>query len=82
MFKNAKWIWKSKEIGKDEYVAFTFDIDYSGEKALLRLSADSDYNLFVNGKLISFGQYHDYEENTVYDEIVLTESLKKGKNHI
>lgn len=82
MFKNAKWIWKSKEIGKDEYVAFTFDIDYSGEKALLRLSADSDYNLFVNGKLISFGQYHNYEENTVYDEIVLTESLKKGKNHI
>ena len=82
MFKNAKWIWKSNEVEKDEYVIFAFDINYSGEKALLRLSADSDYNLLINGKLTTFGQYHDYEENAVYDEIDLNDCLKKGKNHI
>lgn len=82
MFKNAKWIWKSTEVGKDEYVIFSFDVNYAGEDALLRISADSDYNLLINGKLTAFGQYHDYEENTVYDEIALNDSLKTGKNCI
>lgn len=50
MFDNAKWIWKSKEAGKDEYVLFHFDLVYTGGEALMRLSADSDYNLLVNGK--------------------------------
>ena len=67
MFENAKWIWKTKEAQKDEYVVFAFDIGYAGGEAFIRLSADSDYNLLINGKLVSFGQYHDYEENAVSD---------------
>ncbi len=82
MFENAKWIWKSTEIQKDEYVVFSFDLNYVGGEALMRLSADSDYNLLINGKLVSFGQYHDYEENAVYEEILLQDYLKTGKNRV
>ena len=57
MFENAKWIWKSTETHKDEYVVFSFELIYAGGDALMRLSADSDYNLLINGKLVSFGQY-------------------------
>ena len=82
MFDNAKWIWKSKEAGKDEYVLFHFDLVYMGGEALMRLSADSDYNLLVNGKMVSFGQYHEYEETAVYDEIDLKDFLNSGNNRI
>jgi hypothetical protein len=82
MFDNAKWIWKSKEAGKDEYVLFHFDLVYTGGEALMRLSADSDYNLLVNGKMVSFGQYHEYEETAVYDEIDLKDFLNSGNNRI
>ncbi len=82
MFDGAKWIWKSKNAGKDEYVLFAFDLEYAGGDAIFRLAADSDYNLIVNGELVSFGQYHDYEENTVYDEISISSHLKSGKNRI
>ena len=82
MFENAKWIWKSQNAGKDEYVLFAFDFRYAGGDAIFRLSADSDYNLLINGELVSFGQYHNYEENTVYDEIDISSHLKVGKNRI
>lgn len=82
MLENAKWIWKDSTAGKDEYVLFAFDIDYLGGSALIRLSADSDYNLFVNGELVSFGQYRDYEENTVYEEVSLDDALRPGKNRL
>ena len=81
MLERSKWIWRSEKAGKDEYVIFSFDVEYEGGSSLMRLSADSNYNLFVNGELVSFGQYNDYEENTTYDEIDLTGILKLGKNH-
>lgn len=80
MFENAKWIWKSASAGKDEYVIFRFNAQYEGESALMRISADSNYNLLINGEVVSFGQYNDYEENTAYDEINLDGFMKPGNN--
>ena len=82
MLERAKWIWRAGCAGKDEYVLFAFDFDYTGGDALLRLSADSDFNLLVNGTLAGFSQYHHYEEHATFEEIPLTHVLKKGTNRI
>lgn len=50
------------------------------EKALLYISADSDYAVYLNGKFINCGQYDDFPENKVYDVLDLSESLQNGKN--
>ena len=82
MFDQAKWIWQSVAPMKDEYVRFSFDFVWNGERALLRLCADSDYNLLINGALVAFGQYHTYEEQAVYEEISLENSLRMGENSV
>ena len=82
MLEQAKWIWRAESTGKDQYVLFAFDLPYTGGNALIRLCADSDYHLTVNGKTVGFGQYHDYEERTVFDEISLTEALCRGQNRV
>lgn len=82
MLEAAKWIWRAGRAEKDEYVLFAFDLDFTGGDALLRLSADSDFNLLVNGTLAGFGQYHHYEEHATWEEIPLSDVLKKGSNRI
>ena len=82
-FNNAKWIWTSDNYGVDEYAEFIFDIDVDNlnDVYLLNLATDSNYNLSVNGVVTEFGQYSDYPEYKVFDELKL-DNLKLGKNKI
>ena len=82
MLEQAKWIWREASTGKDQYVLFAFNLPYVGGNAHIRLCADSDYHLTVNGKTVGFGQYHDYEERAVFDEIPLTDALHHGDNRV
>ena len=78
----SKWIWGADPAQPDEY--FDFLIPFAAEPGAdysLRLSCDSDYALWRNGELVSFGQYPDYIDYKVYDEIPLT-GLNNGKNEL
>ena len=82
VFSQAKWIWIHGENKPDEYAEFIFDFDGEEKGAYkLYLTADSNYNVYLNGKLVGFGQPTDYPQYKIYDEFSLAD-VKKGKNQI
>ena len=80
VFENSKWIWRVGETEFDEYGEFYKEFEWHGGKCVCRLTCDSDYTLFINGKFVASNQYGDFEWYKVYDELDLTPYLKKGKN--
>ena len=80
--KNADWIWNSNDYKDDEYAEFLEKVFYRGGKAYIRLSVCGEYTLYVNSKLAACNQYADFEHYKVYDEIDITDFLKKGENTI
>ncbi len=82
MKANSKWSWPACEPGVDQYAEFYQAFEYVGEKAELRISADSNYAVYVNGKLAASDQYPDYPHYKVYDVIDLSPFCNKGQNHL
>lgn len=80
-FENAKWIW-SGEDSPDKYVDFLIELEYTGGEALLNLSCDHNYAVYVNGDLAGFGQYPDYPHYKIAEQENLTSHLKLGNNKI
>lgn len=78
-FNNSKWIWINDCAGIDEYAEFYDEFEFS-ENAVIRLSCDSDYTLYVNGKYVDSNQFADFEHYKIYDEIDISNYLKSGKN--
>ena len=81
VFNSSEWIWPKNEAGKDEYAEFYAEFEACG-KTVVRISADSDYTLYVNGKYLASNQYGDYEHYKIYDEIDATSLINSGKNSI
>jgi len=75
----SKWIW-FKEEKEDQYVEFVSTFESSQNKVSLKICADTDYMVFVNKKLVAFGQYNFYPEHPVYD--LLDIKCKKGLNNL
>lgn len=82
MFDDCKNIWISEHPGKDEFAEFKFFVNYVSGKYKIKIFADSDYVLYVNGQVAGFGQYHGYKKRSFYDTLELTDFLKKGNNVI
>lgn len=82
MFENAKFIWRTRGAAPDDYAEFRFTTEYSGGERNLAVTAGSDYNVYVNGKLAFFGQYPDYPEHRYYDILPLGDVLSEGSNVI
>ena len=82
VFKKAKWIWMEKQSKADSYGEFFTTFDYQDGKVECRLSCDSDYVLYVNGKVVSCNQYGDFEWYKIYDTVDVTEYLQKGENRL
>lgn len=78
--KKAKWIWAAGAFRSDEYAKF-YDA-FAATAATLKISADSNYAAYVNGRLAAFGQYADYPHFKVYDEIDLAPYLVAGENKL
>ena len=75
-FSKAEWIWNSLNYRADEYAEFRFNFDgKSNKKTIINIASDSNYNLYVNGILVSFGQYADFPTYKVYDNIDITKFL-------
>ncbi len=82
MDARSKWIWKKEFSGEDIYVDFLSDFDYAGGEVTVKISADSNYALYVNGTLCESGQYADFPHYKVYDEFDITSFCKAGKNRL
>ena len=81
-FSSAKWVWCNKTPQEDEYGEFVDHFSYERGKVVLRISADSNYAVYINGELAAFGQYADYPYNKVYDEVEVSTFCRKGENRI
>lgn len=79
---NSKWIWPVCKDGVDQYGEFYQVFEYAGQKAELRISADSNYAVYVNGQLAASDQYPDFPHYKVYDVIDLTALCVHGINHL
>ncbi len=84
VFQKAHWIWREGEVGRDEFCDFldTVTIPETGGRYFLRISADSNYTVWLNGQLCAFGQYADYPHYKVYDEVDITDCLNVGENRM
>ncbi|MDR1093686.1 MAG: family 78 glycoside hydrolase catalytic domain [Clostridiales bacterium] len=78
--KKAKWIWKAGGAAADEYAEFHDGFSYAGGGAEIELSCDSNYALYVNGRLAGFSQYADFPHYKVSDTIDIAEFLNAGEN--
>ena len=75
VFEKAKWIWVDGNNTPDTYGEFYDEFLWQGERATCRISADSDYTLFINGKYVASNQYGDFPWYKSYDEIDVTAYL-------
>ena len=57
--EKAKWIWQNNCPKSDEYAEFFCEVP--GGKITAFICADSNYEMWVNGRLAAFGQYADYD---------------------
>ncbi len=80
IFNKAKWIWFSADESNDEYGDFFNTLKYVDGNALLRISCDGDYTLYINGVYAASNQYGDFEHYKIYDEIDISSFLKLGEN--
>ena len=74
---NANAIWIDKEKQPNRYVKFQTEFVAEGEETLFYISADTQYELYINGKFAGFGQYGDYPDKKVYDCIDITKLMKE-----
>ena len=83
-FEHARWIWLQNAKPKNSYVQFRKEFALGEEirTARLCIRADSNYAVWINGRLVDFGQYADYPTYMVYDELDVAAYLRRGKNWI
>ena len=84
MFHCAKPIWLSEQYQADEYMEAveTLYLDQLPQTACLRIAADSDYSVYIGGRLAAFGQYANYPTHRFYDEVDILPFLQVGENSL
>ncbi len=80
---DAHWIWMEDGVQSDVILARrSFDIDKIPEEALLRITASSKYELFVNGKAVCQGPARSAPHHQSFDILEIKSILQSGKNTI
>ncbi len=85
MFRIAMPIWQNEEARPDEYMECREILhcpQNNKEPVILRIAADSDYTVYLNGALAAFGQFANYPFRRVFDEIDVTRFLTDGENEL
>ena len=80
MDMRSRWIWVKDHSGEDIYGDFRDTFEYSEGSACLRISADSNYAVWINGRFVFAGQYADFPHFKVYDEIDIAPFCRPGEN--
>lgn len=84
--KSAQWIW----LGRPSYDLVNswmqarkiFRLKRIPKRALVYVTADTQYRLYVNGKYVNRGPARGFQESWPYDELNIAPFLEKGKNVI
>jgi len=79
----AKMIW-THDGGVNTYAVFKreFDINSVSEDSVLKICADSEYAVYLNGQFVNCGQYDDFPNLKYYDTLNIAEYLICGKNKL
>ena len=70
------------EIPQNLHILYRKSFSYSGGKAVIRISADDYYKLYINGKFIASGPAASFNFGCYYNEIDITDSVRLGENTI
>src|SRR3989442_376756 len=83
---SARWCWLGKHDPRpwNHYVYFrrTLTLPNKADSAVVRISADSRYTLYVNGQRIHQGPARSFPEHQLYDVLDLAPQLRAGRNAI
>lgn len=83
---NARWCWTRKHLPQpwNYYAYFRRSVELPGKprRAVVRVSADARYTLYVNGRYIHQGPARSFPQFQSYDTLDLAEFLVAGKNTI
>ncbi|MBU0477186.1 family 78 glycoside hydrolase catalytic domain [bacterium] len=80
---SAKWVWANEAYdirNKYLYGRKQFNIPTNVEKIVIRVSADSRYKLWINGRYVSRGPARCYPWKQSFDTVNILPYLKIGKN--
>ena len=78
-FEKGKWIWRNGGYMYDEYAEFYFEFE-GKENVEMKISADSNYAVYINGELAVFSQYPDYPQYKIYDTVDISKYCTDGIN--
>ncbi len=77
----SQWIWMDDEVESDMMLARrSFDLPNPPQKALLRITATSLYQLYVNGEYVCRGPARCTPHHQSFDILDVTGLLHEGKN--
>ena len=81
---SGKWIWSGDESvsERNAFVRFRRGFDYDGGRALLHITADSRYVLFVNGEYVGQGPVRSWPNHWSYDTYDIEPYLRSRGNVI
>lgn len=74
-----KGIWIEHE-GLNHYAEFLKRFDVQSNDCKIKISVDTEYAVYVNGKYVAHGQYADYPCCKSYDMLDLTPFVQNGEN--
>lgn len=78
----SNWIWVDENQKFDTYGEFYSEFSYDNGRAIVKISVDSNYALYINGQFVDSDQYCDFPYYKVYDEIDITKFCRYGLNKI
>ena len=77
----AQWVWLNEETEADIMLARrSFDLQTTPKKAQLRITATSQYQLYVNGKYVCRGPARSAPHHQSYDILEMSKWLREGSN--
>lgn len=77
----AKWIWLDEDLNYDVLLARkNFTVSEIPVEAVLRITASSKYQLYINGKYVCTGPARSVAHHQSYDIFDIASLLQKGKN--
>ncbi|NOU85878.1 Bacterial alpha-L-rhamnosidase [Paenibacillus sp. LMG 31460] len=86
MFEKANWIWKTGDRRPiNEHIIFRKTFEWAAalsNRAMLSISADTKYRLWVNGTELGEGPIRSTADHWYYDEFDITHLLRPGANAI
>lgn len=75
------WIW-IEESDKNTFAEFKTYFNYEKGKSELRISSDYKYVAYINGRMVSNGQYADLPNYKCINSLDISSKLKKGENEL